>query len=80
MPKKRLKRTITELGVCGTFNSKLSPYFAADFIIKNRVPANEPLLEINYHDVDAFILLPDLDDSFVNNIIFYLNPLNTRFK
>lgn len=72
MPSIKLKRTITELGICDTFNSKISPYFDPDFIINNRLPANEPLIEINYHDVDVAILLPDLDDSFVIKFIIYL--------
>lgn len=66
--KKLLKKTITELGVCETFNSKLSPYFAPDFIINNTFPASEPSIEINFHD-DFFIYLPDVDDSYVNYLI-----------
>lgn len=62
----KLQRTITDLGVCDSFNSQLSAYFAPDFLIGNRLPANEPLYELNYLDINTFILINDLTDCHVS--------------
>lgn len=66
VPRFKLKRTVTELGICQSFNSELSPYFAPDFLINDRLPANEPLYELNYLDMNTFIVLNDLEASHVS--------------
>lgn len=65
VPRLKLQRTITELGICDQFNSELSHIFATDFLINDRMQAKKSLFEVNYFDANPHIVLNDLDDSNV---------------
>lgn len=65
VPRLKLQRTMTELGICDQFNSELSRNFATEFLISDRLPAKRQLFEVNYFDANPHIVLNDLDDSNV---------------
>lgn len=71
VPRLKLQRTISELGICDQFNSELSHIFATDFVINDRLPAKKPLFEVNYFDTNPHIVLNDLDDSDVRWILIH---------
>lgn len=61
-----MERTFTELGICDTFNSELTPYFAPTFLITNRLPRKMPIYQINYLDANAFAMINGMDGSEVS--------------
>lgn len=66
----KLQRTMTELGICDQFNSKLSELFAMDFLINDHIPPEQLLYEVNYFDSDPYIVLNNLHDSDVIYLFF----------
>lgn len=71
MPMFKFQRVVTEFGICDTFNSELSQFLDPSFLIASRMPLKQKLFEINYLDVNTFILVNNLADSdvcgFFNN-------------
>lgn len=61
-----MERTITELGICDSFNSALTPYLTPEFFTKNQLPKKLPIFEINYLDANTFLMINDLESSDVS--------------
>lgn len=78
----KLQRTITELGVCDTFNSILSPYLSPEYFITNQLPdaIHQPLLEVSYFDSMKFIEIENVRESDVILGFRINNPKNYKFK
>lgn len=69
VPTLKLQRTITELGICDQFNSKLSSIFDPELLINDRIPKKRTLYEVNYFDANPHIVLNDLENSNVNRML-----------
>lgn len=88
MPRLKLRRTVTEWGICDQFNSELSQFFDPEWLIYDRVPKKRPLFEVNYFDANPHTVLNDLENSNVRQIkklpisilTFNENILNFTFK
>lgn len=65
IPKLKLQRTVTELGICDQFNSEISQILATDFVINDNLTVKNELFEVNYFDANPHVVLNDLDDSNV---------------
>lgn len=68
-PKFKFSRIITELGVCDTFNSRISPFFSPEYILNDRLPSEKPSFELNYLDTHKYVIVKDLAKSYVNQEI-----------
>lgn len=68
VPRLKLRRTITELGICDQFNSELSHFFAPELLMYDRIPTKRTLFEVNYFDANPHIVLNDLENSNVGRI------------
>lgn len=66
VPTLKMQRTVTELGICDQFNSKLSSFFDPELLINDRIPIKRSLYEVNYFDANPHIVLNDLENSNVN--------------
>lgn len=60
-------RTITELGICDTFNSQLNPYLSPSFYTTNVLPPKMPIFHTNYLDAKAFAMIEQLESSDVSD-------------
>lgn len=83
VPRLKLRRTVTELGICDQFNSELSQFFDPEWLIYDRVPKKRPLFEVNYFDANPHIVLNDLENSNVrqiNNFIFIFDKLEKNLN
>lgn len=88
VPRLKLRRTVTEWGICDQFNSELSQFFDPEWLIYDRVPKKRPLFEVNYFDANPHTVLNDLENSNVRQIkklpisilTFNENILNFTFK
>lgn len=65
----KLKRTITELGICDSFNSKLSEYLVPNTNSNIQQTTTDSLFQLNYFDMNTVIVFKDLEDCHVSNYI-----------
>lgn len=64
--KLKMERTITEMGICDTFNSQLTPHLTPIYFTRNLLPPKISSFQINYLDVKAFVMINDLESSDVS--------------
>lgn len=64
--KLQTERTISEMGICETFNSQLSPYLTPMFFTRNLLPKKMPIFHINYLDAKAFAMINAIESSKVS--------------
>lgn len=69
----KLERTLTEIGICDTFNSELTPFFTPRFYLNEKDQKDENNLstffKMDYFNADAFAIINDLKPSQVINSI-----------
>lgn len=58
-------RTITELGVCDSFNSALASHLTPTFFINNKISTQVSLFKVNYLDPDIFAMINQMEGSDV---------------
>lgn len=67
--KLQTERTITEMGICETFNSQLSPYLTPIFFTRNLLPKKMPIFHINYLDAKTFAMINAIESSEASFVI-----------
>lgn len=61
----KLQRTVTDYGICYTFNSEIARYISPEYLLYGILPPYQELYVVNFFDKRKFVILGDLRSAYV---------------